>query len=80
MTEKTPFFPPSIALLTMAARLAAQRVPCGDNEFGGMQTYPGQFHPTARAECLLAESLGGLPLTSSEYWRILDRISKGEKP
>lgn len=75
-----------IGLVLMMGRLAASRVPAGLSakfEFGGMTTFPGQFKPLPRWDCEDHERKGrhlNSPLTSAEYWRIFDRISRGERP
>lgn len=80
MAEKRAV-PPMGGLAIMAAELAGKRVPLSGYRFGGMTSGVDQFSPTERARAKAHELRpGGAPLTSSEYYRIIDRIARGEKP
>jgi hypothetical protein len=75
--------PPMGGLAIMAAELAGKRCPSGVfwSPFGGMTTVAGQFNPSTREACARHEQTkGSLPLTSSEYYRIIDRIARGQRP
>lgn len=75
-----------MGLAIMAARLAAVRTtPMAHSPFGGMAVgFEGRtFLPTSRKDCDWCEQRiqpGDPPLTSSEYYRIIDRLSRGESP
>lgn len=64
---------PSVALARMAGELADSRVPAGacSSVFCA-----GQLDPVARIDARDAEEFPA----SAEFYRIIDRISRGEKP
>lgn len=75
--------PPMGGLAIMAAELAAARTRdhCQSGRFGGMTVYAftrdETFVPSERRWC---ERYPDGPRTSIEYYRIIDRIARGEKP
>ncbi len=75
-----PKFYGGVGLAIMAAELAAKRVPVCGGRFGGMGTYENQFRPMSREDVAAHNSRSNVPLTSGEYYLIIDRIARGERP